>query len=100
MDKAIPRVVAVAILAASTLVAATGDASARIHHRRHHHREVLPSAEPPFGPQSLADGNAYRSGYAFGLLDLGISGAPSAISPYAGFVRPGYDGPGFGYPGY
>lgn len=90
-----------AALTAAILVVLPGSAEAgRLHSHRHHRPiEELPLEAPP---PSLQDRAAYRSGYAFGLLDLGISGTPTAISPYAGYgyVGPGYDGPGFGHPGY
>ncbi len=87
------------------LSVATASGAAAAKHRRHHYRLTNASAEAmplAAAPPLAQDRAAYRSGFAFGLFDLGISGTPTAVSPYAGagYVSRRYDGPGFGYPGY
>ena len=85
--------------AALALLPLTAEA-AHLHHRHRHHRAPEPVAvEGMVPPPPVENRAAESSGAAFGLLDLGISATPTAISPYAHYDH-GTVRPGFGYPGY
>lgn len=92
-------------LAALVLLVGTSDAGLARSPRRHRVGHFPPATAPvPNGFGDLEARSAYASGVAFGLLNLGISGTATAVSPYApagfGFRQPGYYGPGYGTPGY